>query len=257
MKHFKLTVNAASNIGQRERNQDNLRVNHDFPCFDMHAQKIEFSKQFCSDELNVFCICDGIGGGESGDVASKTALEAVDNYLSNTDIKEMSLTEILMNSVDFANKKVLGLFNSDTPRGGTTIAMLAVMNDCYATLNLGDSPIYLFRNNEIISRSMEHNLAGYKKLQGLPYDEDDSCTLIYFLGGYDENVSTLAYKTNGTIEENDIFLLCSDGVTNFYNNRKLLSEIFIQNESLENILKKSGKKRYADNCTAIMVACSS
>ena len=255
METFKLIANATSDIGQREKNQDNLRMSTALPFFNPCAERITASEQFSSDKLHVFCVCDGIGGGESGDIAAKTALEAVESYLNNTDTNSMDLSGILMEAADCANQKVYNLYNSDSPQGGTTIAMIAFRGNDYATFNLGDSPIFMFRNNEIINRSIEHNLAGYKKLQGLPYDEEDSCTLIYFLGRTPEKVSDLGYKTAGTIEENDMFLLCSDGVTNCYKNENLLSEIFLQNESLENTVKKAGNELYADNCTAITIKC--
>lgn len=255
MKHFKLIANAASNIGQREKNQDNLRMSTALPFFNPCTKRISASEQFLSDKLHVFCVCDGIGGGESGDLAAKRALEAINFYLNSTDTDSMDLSDILMNSADYANQEVFNIFNSDSPKGGTTIAMIAFRDNDYATFNLGDSPIFMFRNNEIINRSIEHNLAGYKKLQGLPYDEEDSCTLIYFLGRTPEKISELGYKTTGAIEENDMFLLCSDGVTNYYKDENLLSEIFLQNDSPENAVKKSGNEAYADNCTAVKVKC--
>lgn len=255
MEQFTLIANAASNIGQREKNQDNMRMGSASPFFNPCTKAIAASEKFVSDKLHIFCVCDGIGGGECGDIAAKKALEAIDYCLNNTDTDGITLTEILMRCADYANQEVFNLFNSDTPKGGTTVAMLAVRGDDYATFNLGDSPVFLFRNNEIINRSIEHNLAGYKKLKGLPYDEEDSCTLIYFLGRSSENISGLAYKTEGKLEENDMFLLCSDGVTNYYNNENLLSDIFSKNENLENVVKKSGNEIYADNCTAVTVKC--
>lgn len=257
MNHIKLIANAASYIGQREKNQDNLRMSTALPFFNPCTKQITASEQFLSDKLHIFCACDGIGGGKTGDIAAKTALEAIESYLKNTNTDSMDLSEILMEAADCANQEVFNLYNSDSPQGGTTVAMIAFRGNDYATFNLGDSPIFMFRNNEIINRSIEHNLAGYKKLQGLPYDENDACTLIYFLGRSPEKISELGYKTTGTIEENDMFLLCSDGVTNFYNSENLLSEIFLQNESLEDTVKKAGNELYADNCTAVTIKCVS
>ena len=116
-----------TNIGNvRKRNEDYI-VQHDF-----------------SDTVHLYIVLDGVGGNNSGDVASKVTGQKVLEYLkTNMDLNNIS-ENIIKEAVQYANIEIYKLSNSNKEyRGmGTTISLLLLDSDTAYFLSVGDSRIY-------------------------------------------------------------------------------------------------------------------
>ncbi|MDO4605174.1 MAG: protein phosphatase 2C domain-containing protein, partial [Helcococcus sp.] len=100
---------------------------------------------FSNDSFNLFIVCDGMGGHNAGEVASKMATEIVSNEI----IKSFNPNEIfdtIANSIKVAHIKILEKSQNDLNcRGmGTTLILALIYNDTLYYANVGDSRIYLY-----------------------------------------------------------------------------------------------------------------
>src|SRR5436309_12482498 len=101
-------------------------------------------------------VADGMGGYAAGEVASRTAVEAVLNAYYGNLSDEM--VEGLTRAVRDANRAVLDEANRDAERAGmgTTLAMAVVWSGQLAVANVGDSRVYLIRDGRIAQISRDH-----------------------------------------------------------------------------------------------------
>jgi len=142
-----LDIGRRTDIGRRrEHNEDCLGIYHhpEYP-----------------DELEtrgtLLVVADGMGGYAAGEVASRTAVEAVLNAYYD-DISD-GITEGLTHAVLRANRAVLDEANRDAERAGmgTTLALAVVWAGQLAVANVGDSRVYLVREGRIAQISRDHS----------------------------------------------------------------------------------------------------
>ncbi len=214
----KVDVFALTDTGpSRQRNEDS--------CYPQSGTK--FSKPPSKSALTI--VCDGIGGHEGGDIASRTAIETIQNSvgqlasLPEDRINPHALLADLEQAAAIANDKISQLNDSENRQGrqrmGTTVVMaLPVGHEMYIT-HVGDSRAYLItRNNchqitlddDVASREVRLGYAVYRDAVG----QAASGSLVQALG---MNASSALHPTaqRFIIDEDCVFLLCSDGLSDF------------------------------------------
>ncbi|BAQ60131.1 protein serine/threonine phosphatase PrpC [Geminocystis sp. NIES-3708] len=213
-------------------------------------------------------IADGMGGMAQGELASKlaiqTLLETPFNFdLNNQENQTNWLTEIFNQANQNINKKV--------EDGGTTLSVILAVNNQLIISHVGDSRIYLIRNKDIIQLSEDHSLVNMMLTSGqITYEESldhpDRNVLIKFLGsksvlsdGYVQNLSKNFDKISLTLEDNDLLILCSDGVWDLISNEEFI-ELFTEGNnlhfSIDKVIEKVLHKGASDNATIITLKCS-
>ena len=136
-----MTIYQYTNKGRRKKNQDYL-----------------LQKDVAGD-LQIFICADGMGGYSYGEVAAQIVSESILEFIednSNIYTPEQLLREAIIYSNDSLMLKKLAL---GVNRMGSVITVLMIKgNTAYASW-LGDSRIYLFRNNQEIYRTEDHSIA--------------------------------------------------------------------------------------------------
>ena len=165
-------------------------------------------------------VCDGMGGMNGGELASQTAATILIEDYYNTTITDMR--EFFQKEAKKMDQAVNNLKNEDGRplNGGTTVVAVVIENNKMYFLSVGDSKIYILRDNEILAVNREHNyrLSLDEKLkkgqitkEQYIAEEDQAEALISYLGM--GNVSLMDINNEPFIlQENDIVLLCSDGL---------------------------------------------
>ena len=217
-KKTKVNVFALTDTGpSRQRNEDS--------CYPQSGTTI--SKPPSKSALTI--VCDGIGGHEGGDVASKTAIETIQHSvaqlasLPEDRINPQALLADLEQAAAIANDKISQLNDSENRQGrqrmGTTVVMaLPIAHEMYIT-HVGDSRAYLItRNNchqitlddDVASREVRLGYAVYRDAVG----QTASGSLVQALG---MNASSALHPTaqRFILDEDCVFLLCSDGLSDF------------------------------------------
>ena len=114
--------------------------------------------------LTVAVIADGVGGENKGERASQLAIDTLFRYLN--DSPETDIPVLLSKAVLVANRQVHRIAN-ETGGASTTLAIAAVdKNDKLYIANVGDSRVYLCRNQKLTQLTMDHTFANIMPLRG-------------------------------------------------------------------------------------------
>ena len=167
----------------------------------------------------LFVVCDGMGGHVGGANASKIAVNSIVTFFiqKKYNIIQQALTDALI----FANTQILGVATEkpELKGMGTTACILLIQNDKVWYAHIGDSRIYLFchkeqrlhrltKDHSFVQGLVEQNIISEKEAEHHP----DKNRLLKTLGvqkNVEPEIGTIpALPTN-----NDIFLICSDGLT--------------------------------------------
>jgi len=160
-------------------------------------------------------ICDGMGGGKGGDIASETAVEVISDSIVNG--VEGSIVGLVRDAIRKANFEVynMGLNNEDLFGMGTTLALLLLTPAMTILAHVGDSRIYHLRNNKIIYRTDDHSRIFELMKQGVIRNEEEA--RIHPIRNQITRALGMAYEVMPDMIEldrniDDYFYLCSDGI---------------------------------------------
>ena len=249
---MKIAYSALSDVGRKRKgNEDSLFVNP---------------------EQNLFVVADGMGGHAAGEVASRVAVESINEFVCMTSGDEeitwpFGLDESmsydgnrLKTSVRYANNKVLASTKESVEYEGMATTVVGVLVDG-ATANLahvGDSRIYLFRGGQLTQLTSDHSWVN-EQLQGgmLTAEQARSHPL--------RNVVTRALggKPDLDVEmqvhealPGDLLLLCSDGLTTMVPDPEI-ARLISENGGVESAAKalvdEANRKGGEDNITVILL----
>jgi protein phosphatase len=184
---------------------------------------------FVNPDQNLFVVADGMGGHAAGEVASRIAVEAINEFICLTGGDEeitwpFGLDENisydgnrLKTAIRFANKRVIEATREKAEYEGMATTVAAVLvDDAVANLgHVGDSRVYLFRGDGVRQLTSDHSWVNEQLLSGvISADQARSHPLrnvvTRALGGKaDLQVEMQVHK----VEDGDVLLLCSDGLT--------------------------------------------
>jgi len=160
-------------------------------------------------------VADGMGGYAAGEVASRTAVEAVAEayYHDNFSNVEGAVARALTT----ANEMVVQEANRDAERAGmgTTIAVAIIWRDSLVAANVGDSRVYLLRDHKISQVTRDHSWVAELLAVGKITPEEAMRhpmrnVVTRSLGGHAE-VDVEVYPAS-ELQAGDTILLCSDGL---------------------------------------------
>lgn len=175
-------------------------------------------------EGETFCaVADGMGGHNAGEVASALAIQSFAAAMQASGHRD---EEALHQAVLQANKTVFSEASRDVhKRGmGTTFTALAEKDGTVHIAHVGDSRVYLIRNGAIMRVTMDHTLVEELVLEGVitvreARNHPQRHIVTRALGmSEDVEVDLLQFEAR----EDDVFLLCSDGLTNMVEEREIL-----------------------------------
>lgn len=212
-------------------------------------------------------VADGMGGMAQGEVASKLALQTVLESKIPLHLTNQQRAEWLVDLVQKANTCV-----TDSVRdGGTTLSLVMAIGRDLAIAHVGDSRIFLLRNQQICQLSEDHSMVATLLAGGqITYEESqthpDRNVLTKSLGSrrklsdrYVQNLSLFSSDVSLPLENGDILLLCSDGVwdlvsadelaENFSGDRTLHSAVEL---TIEQVLARGA----SDNATILALRCT-
>lgn len=226
-----LDVGARSDTGRiRENNEDNFRV---------------------ASELGLFILSDGMGGLDSGEVASKLTVETLFAHCRDAEenpdlpyegeqVEGASQTSNrLASAIQIANRIVRAAAEADgadpdaaqrnadatgasngnartAPKGmGATVVAIQFVADRVSVAHVGDSRAYRLRGGEFVQLTDDHSLVAQQVREGRMTEAEAEASPL-------KNVLMRALGVDSTVEvevdeemalEGDAYLLCSDGLT--------------------------------------------
>ena len=236
----------------RSQNQDAFMIN-----------KIVLSHSQMESDVSapfIVGVADGVAGENNGAKASRLCLELLGN------IKFKSTTDINRKIMDIhKNIRTYGTEHDDSLNMQTTLCAFAVdeNGDGYS-INVGDSRMYLLRNDELTQITKDQTFVQMLVDSGeITTDElrhhSKRHVVLSVMGNYDDAPSP-DIKNIGKMLPSDIVLLCTDGLTEQLT-KDDIEEILLEKEiSLPRRLKKlldlAMSRGSTDNITALAIICS-
>lgn len=196
-------------------------------------------------ELALSVVCDGMGGANAGNVASKLAAEtfvdSMNNLYGNNASEEMDTDDILLRSAAKANKIVYekSLEGPDYSGMGTTIVAALTDGDNATVLNIGDSRAYRITGDGIYQITKDHSVIEELIDRGDITREESrhhpSRNLITRALGTCPEIAADIFHVELT--HGDSLLLCSDGLTNVLSDEEILNTVRTETDR-----EKAGRK---------------
>ena len=221
-----LEIACKVDIGIKPKNDDRAAVNSTLVSKDSYAETTE--------KTCLIVVCDGVGGEAYGNEAA----EIVTKIFSS--LSETALTvDIIKEHISKVNEDVIAAQKTDIEHSKmtTTIAGLYINGDDFIAFNVGDSRIYRFRNSYISQISKDHSLKQEMMDLGVDPKPGQESVVTHYIGGTRADPEIV--DGTGRVFENDIYILCSDGVWGV-----------LSDEDFENILSKECKAE--ELCKAIV-----
>ena len=214
-------------------------------------------------EFNVYVVADGMGGHQSGEVASRMAASNIATYFRNQDGQlQGTLGERLRSAVAEANAKIYARADdSRAHRGmGTTVVAAAYspLDATWYVAHAGDSRCYRIRGHEMTQLTRDHSLLADALLERPELTESDLAYL-------PRNVITRALGIGPTVDVDltavrvtpgDIFLLCSDGLHGLVGNDEMACIVQahrVLTECCAELVAEANRNGGRDNITAVLV----
>ena len=169
---------------------------------------------------HVYVVADGVGGNNSGEYASKTAVSRVAEYIREHNFADISdenqLAELLRQCINEVNKTIFTTARELPESKGmaTTLVVCLIRNQRAYFVNIGDSRAYLKRGSSIFQVTEDHSYVNtLLKMGVITRDEAKSHArgnIITRAIGAEANVQGDLYQTD--LEEGDVIVLCTDGL---------------------------------------------
>ena len=168
-----------------------------------------------TDKGLIAVVCDGMGGGPGGQLASTIAVQKIVEYVVGAP-QDMPRTEMVANAIEHGHQAILAK-TAETPalRGMGSTATVLLINEQSAILgHVGDSRIYQFRHGKKIFRTADHSMVADLVRNGTLTEEQarlssQSNIITKALGS---KLTNLAEVTERPYEKGDRFMLCTDGI---------------------------------------------
>lgn len=221
------------------------------------VRKVNEDSFYISHERNVLAVADGMGGYVGGEIASKTAVEAIAYYFKNFNYAAPVQLE---KAIQYANSSIISktLIDPSLKGMGTTVSMVTLARHMAFWGHVGDSRIYLYREGAFSQISVDHTIVQVLLDKGKITEEEalnhPQRQVLTRAVGVDSNliVDTGAFE----VQPNDRILICSDGLTSFIGRPELCDAIGDYGRTEREIINDLFDQVYAngakDNVTAIL-----
>jgi protein phosphatase len=210
----------------------------------------------------LFAVADGMGGHQAGEVASQLAVK----FLESAEFDYQDILESIRLTIEGANREIYnkGMLDSSYTGMGTTLSMGIIYENRLYIGHVGDSRIYLIRDNELIQLTTDHSLVNElivnKQItRQEAFNHPQKNIITQALGTSDElkveikeiglfSGDILLFSTDGLHD-----MLCSDEINDIFAKYKDKDLEQVSSILGDEALKKGGK----DNITFIIIRINS
>ena len=229
-----IEVGASTHIGKvRKHNEDGLKVEND---------------------LRLWIVADGMGGGSAGDIASALALSKT--------LEQVVQGATVVQAIESAHSTIIAgpAEGKGAPGMGSTIVALRFYDHAYEVAWVGDSRAYLTRNNKLTQLTRDHSL-----VQGLVDSGEITAAearhhpqrniITRVLGALNDG-RAMPEMVSGEVQPEDTFLLCSDGLTGEVEDeqiKRILLHASGAQDAADQLVRAALVSGGRDNITAVVV----
>jgi serine/threonine protein phosphatase PrpC len=236
-------------------------------------RKINEDSFLVSPEASLFAVCDGMGGHNAGEVASRMAIDTIAGFVERSGVEkeitwpwgldgEISFdANRLKTAIRLANAQVFQAADNreDLTGMGTTVVAALVSGQAMTIGSAGDSRCYLVRDDRLVQLTRDDSWVSAAVGEGILNSDDVERHPL-------RNVITKAVGARDSIdldvvehrlEPGDIVLLCSDGLHGMLNDHELQKLLLPPLESLEetaaSLIDAANEAGGRDNVTVVLL----
>ena len=201
----------------------------------------DYYDNYLIDDFALLVVADGMGGHNAGEVASELAVKSFIYYFKENYAKTNDYLELLTECVEYSNGIIYeeSHYNEDLLNMGTTIVVALIKDNSLYILNVGDSRAYFLNGYGFRQLSKDHSLVNDLLRNGTITEEEAKNyfqrNIITKSLGAEKEVKPDLLAID--IEENDIVLLCTDGLNSMVDD-KIIEEILKKDISVEEMVNE-------------------
>ena len=215
--------------------------------------------------LTLLAVADGMGGAAAGEVASKTAMEVLDESFSryvaalNEGHPIVGIDKLVDKAIRLANRRVYAAaVRNQGRRGmGTTLTMVAIENKTAYLGHVGDSRAYMVRGRKIYQLTKDHSWVEEQLEKGLISEQEAAQhewrNLITRVLGTKPQVAPDLVELK--VQRGDIFIISTDGLHGLVTPEEILAEVTKttnRQSSVEFLIALANERGGPDNITVVI-----
>ena len=221
--------------------------------------------------VGLFVVADGMGGHNAGEIASRLTVETVGNFVQRSkeedeitwpygvDPKLSLNANRLVTAVMLANKRVWKEADNrqDYTGMGTTIVAALVNDQSISFVSAGDSRAYRLRAEDFRQMTVDDSWVQAAVDEGvlLPEEAESHPMKNIITKAIDAKENLDVSVQEHDLEDNDLYLLCSDGLHGMIPDRTIEEMLVASNGSLEDLVREliqtANENGGKDNVTAL------
>lgn len=247
-----------SDVGKvRKSNQDNFMFSGKIIEKQCSKSNFSFSDSMSANNFFTAAVFDGMGGESYGELASFIAAREYRDFVNNELSNFRTHSEILQSLQRFyqqANKSVCAECKRKKSRMGTTASILVISENTAIISNVGDSRIYRIRNREISLLTRDHTENSFL-LENNLLPSRRKGRLTQYLGIFEDEYVIEPYICIQEVLENDVYLICSDGITDMLTDneiRQIINDRSSVQQATSNLVETALQKGGIDNISAVL-----
>lgn len=216
-------------------------------------------------DLTLLAVADGMGGAAAGEVASKLAMEVLDESFSRyVDEAQqgnpvVGVDKLMEKAIRLANRRIYGMaIRMQGRRGmGTTVTCVAIQRRTAHIGHVGDSRAYLVRGDKIYQLTKDHSWVEEQLEKGLITEAEaknhEWRNLITRALGTRPQVAPDTIELD--VKPGDVFVISTDGLHGLVEPEEIFDEIkrtANRQSSVEYLISLANERGGPDNITAVV-----
>ena len=208
----------------------------------------------------VFIVADGVGGNNSGEIASRTAVNEIAGFFQRSEPEPGHIQYMLNDSIKRANAKVCEMSARYVENRGmaTTIVVAVFCRGMMYVANVGDSRAYLIADGKMKQLTEDHTYVNELVKAGVLTSEEADCR-------EDRNQITRAIGAESTVNPaifkykmrpGDCVLICTDGLYGEVEEEEILAEFsggLPMSDTCQDLVDRANENGGGDNITAVCI----
>ncbi len=206
---------------------------------------------------NLLLLADGMGGHKAGDYAARYTIDTIKKEVNVS--PETNPVHIFAEAIDYANAHLYekSISNVNFQGMGTTLVAATCKDYKLSVANIGDSRLYLIRQNKMVQVTRDHSYVaelvqkgGIDKETAKNHPKKNYITRA--VGAFERANADYFYVET---KPGDVILICSDGLTNMLSDEEILSIIYQENDlefTCHKLVQAANEKGGFDNISVIL-----
>jgi serine/threonine protein phosphatase PrpC len=211
-------------------------------------------------ELGFCLVADGMGGAAAGEIASRIFAETtLEIFSSSAGRSEKDTIELVQRAFNIANEKILSHVKKNPHHKGMgcTAELMAFSDKGFVIGHIGDSRTYCFRDGQLKQLTQDHSLVQNQIDQRLitPAEARNHPLRNVILRAVGIKKHLALDLIRGITFSGDLFLLCSDGLSDMVDDNQIRNILFSTApllQKVEKLIESANAAGGYDNITVVL-----